>query len=254
VLKTHLLGSGASVGQRRFAAAPCCVPCCRCSAAATPAGAATPPSLPPVAASLLPPCPHHATSPQHLENRPASVAPQQAHACCEGYFCPPQLTCMMPCPFGAYCPRWVSPVWVDGWPGSSACTKHSSACACQTNLPQTVLLPSHLMLAAPLAMPSFSILPAGLGLLPLPTRIVGTAMPAGAPPTLTRSALTWAVAAPTRQGGAHSLVKCCRVRCKAAQGRLLFLMPWQLAGWWDKDSSSTCRPVYGPERRQGRQT
>lgn len=42
---------------------------------------------------------------QRLENRPASVAPQDAHACCEGFFCPSQLTCMMPCPLGSYCPR-----------------------------------------------------------------------------------------------------------------------------------------------------
>lgn len=28
-----------------------------------------------------------------------------AHPCCEGYFCPPMLSCMMPCPLGAYCPR-----------------------------------------------------------------------------------------------------------------------------------------------------
>jgi hypothetical protein len=27
------------------------------------------------------------------------------HACCNGYFCPIMLTCMMPCPLGAYCPR-----------------------------------------------------------------------------------------------------------------------------------------------------
>lgn len=40
-----------------------------------------------------------------LENRPAALAPQQAHACCEGFFCPPELTCMMPCPLGSYCPR-----------------------------------------------------------------------------------------------------------------------------------------------------
>lgn len=42
---------------------------------------------------------------QRLENRPASVLPQQAHPCCDGYFCPPQLTCMLPCPLGSYCPR-----------------------------------------------------------------------------------------------------------------------------------------------------
>ena len=29
----------------------------------------------------------------------------EAHACCPGYFCPPMLTCMMPCPLGSYCPR-----------------------------------------------------------------------------------------------------------------------------------------------------
>ena len=38
-------------------------------------------------------------------NRPTPQAPQQPHACCDGYFCPSQLTCMVPCPRGAYCPR-----------------------------------------------------------------------------------------------------------------------------------------------------
>ena len=28
-----------------------------------------------------------------------------AQACCPGYFCPPMLTCMLPCPLGAFCPR-----------------------------------------------------------------------------------------------------------------------------------------------------
>lgn len=27
------------------------------------------------------------------------------HACCPGYFCPPILTCMIPCPLGASCQR-----------------------------------------------------------------------------------------------------------------------------------------------------
>lgn len=30
---------------------------------------------------------------------------QEPHPCCDGYFCPPALTCMMPCPLGAYCIR-----------------------------------------------------------------------------------------------------------------------------------------------------
>jgi hypothetical protein len=30
---------------------------------------------------------------------------QEPHPCCDGYFCPPALTCMMPCPLGAYCRR-----------------------------------------------------------------------------------------------------------------------------------------------------
>ena len=30
----------------------------------------------------------------------------QPHACCPGYFCPPMLTCLLPCPYGAYCPRY----------------------------------------------------------------------------------------------------------------------------------------------------
>ncbi|KAL4449383.1 hypothetical protein ABPG77_007027 [Micractinium sp. CCAP 211/92] len=41
----------------------------------------------------------------NLENRPSTLVPQQAHACCEGFFCPPELTCMVPCPLGSYCPR-----------------------------------------------------------------------------------------------------------------------------------------------------
>lgn len=40
-----------------------------------------------------------------LENRVASVVPQEPVACCEGYFCPAQLSCMVPCPLGAFCPR-----------------------------------------------------------------------------------------------------------------------------------------------------
>lgn len=32
-------------------------------------------------------------------------AMQEPHPCCDGYFCPPALTCMMPCPLGAYCRR-----------------------------------------------------------------------------------------------------------------------------------------------------
>lgn len=27
------------------------------------------------------------------------------HACCPGYMCPSMLTCIIPCPLGAYCPR-----------------------------------------------------------------------------------------------------------------------------------------------------
>lgn len=30
----------------------------------------------------------------------------QPHACCDGFFCPAALTCMMPCPLGAICSRW----------------------------------------------------------------------------------------------------------------------------------------------------
>ncbi|KAF6254331.1 hypothetical protein COO60DRAFT_1703369 [Scenedesmus sp. NREL 46B-D3] len=33
---------------------------------------------------------------------PSTVKP---HACCPGYFCPAMLTCMLPCPYGAICPR-----------------------------------------------------------------------------------------------------------------------------------------------------
>ncbi|KAK9813958.1 hypothetical protein WJX73_006860 [Symbiochloris irregularis] len=42
----------------------------------------------------------------------------EAMACCPGYFCPPMLTCMMPCPLGAFCPRAVPRPppwrWVEG--------------------------------------------------------------------------------------------------------------------------------------------
>jgi hypothetical protein len=31
----------------------------------------------------------------------------EPYACCPGYFCPVMLTCMMPCPYGSYCPRYV---------------------------------------------------------------------------------------------------------------------------------------------------
>ena len=33
---------------------------------------------------------------------------QQPHPCCDGYFCPPALTCMLPCPLGAFCRRYAS--------------------------------------------------------------------------------------------------------------------------------------------------
>lgn len=36
------------------------------------------------------------------------------HACCPGYFCPAMLTCMLPCPLGAYCPR--------AWPADGPAT------------------------------------------------------------------------------------------------------------------------------------
>lgn len=35
---------------------------------------------------------------------------QEPHPCCNGYFCPPALTCMMPCPLGAFCSRWPSAI------------------------------------------------------------------------------------------------------------------------------------------------
>jgi hypothetical protein len=40
-----------------------------------------------------------------LHNRPAAAVEEAPHACCEGYFCPSMLTCMIPCPLGGYCPR-----------------------------------------------------------------------------------------------------------------------------------------------------
>ncbi|KAI3981701.1 hypothetical protein MKX01_020644 [Papaver californicum] len=36
---------------------------------------------------------------QHVPSRTSDCQP-----CCEGFFCPQGLTCMMPCPLGAYCP------------------------------------------------------------------------------------------------------------------------------------------------------
>jgi hypothetical protein len=49
---------------------------------------------------------------ERWENRRLPVVDQRAHACCEGYFCPPQLTCMIPCPLGSYCPRQVADAWL----------------------------------------------------------------------------------------------------------------------------------------------
>ncbi|GMH13309.1 hypothetical protein Nepgr_015150 [Nepenthes gracilis] len=42
---------------------------------------------------------------QNSEKIPSRTVSCQA--CCEGFFCPQGLTCMMPCPLGAYCPRAV---------------------------------------------------------------------------------------------------------------------------------------------------
>ncbi len=41
------------------------------------------------------------------DNILAPVGAPRPHACCEGYFCPAQLTCMVPCPTGSYCPRYA---------------------------------------------------------------------------------------------------------------------------------------------------
>lgn len=50
-----------------------------------------------------------ACSPGFFDAAPVRGAqPQQPHACCDGYFCPAELTCMIPCPIGAYCPRYKS--------------------------------------------------------------------------------------------------------------------------------------------------
>lgn len=68
-----------------------------------------------------------------------ALADQRPHACCPGYFCPPELTCMMPCPTGAYCPRWVGAAfvvctgaWVGGRAGSpcQCISSHGTWCAC----------------------------------------------------------------------------------------------------------------------------
>ncbi|PSC68046.1 ABC transporter G family member 28-like [Micractinium conductrix] len=46
----------------------------------------------------------------NLDNRPGAGAPQQPHACCAGFFCPSELTCMIPCPMGSFCPlAWPAP-------------------------------------------------------------------------------------------------------------------------------------------------
>ncbi|EPS63988.1 hypothetical protein M569_10794, partial [Genlisea aurea] len=39
---------------------------------------------------------------QNSENAPARTL--QCASCCEGFFCPYGITCMMPCPLGSYCP------------------------------------------------------------------------------------------------------------------------------------------------------
>ncbi|GAB4817511.1 hypothetical protein N2152v2_004557 [Parachlorella kessleri] len=50
-----------------------------------------------------------------IRNRPGPVAEEEPHACCEGYFCPSMLTCMIPCPLGAYCPRAWPALPPDGY-------------------------------------------------------------------------------------------------------------------------------------------
>lgn len=40
-----------------------------------------------------------------LDVNPLAPSLAKPHACCPGYFCPAMLTCMLPCPYGAICPR-----------------------------------------------------------------------------------------------------------------------------------------------------
>jgi hypothetical protein len=40
-----------------------------------------------------------------LDINPLAPSVVKPHACCPGYFCPAMLMCMLPCPYGAICPR-----------------------------------------------------------------------------------------------------------------------------------------------------
>ena len=113
--------------------------------------------------------------------------PQRPHTCCEGFFCPAELTCMIPCPIGAYCPRWVAPE-----PGRLA----TIVCCCAYWLRATHPLPA----AAKLADVCCPMLPAAAGPgLHRPLMLTRhMAMHSGVLHTPTRSDLIWVAVAPTR--------------------------------------------------------
>ncbi|GJN12121.1 hypothetical protein PR202_ga30373 [Eleusine coracana subsp. coracana] len=44
-------------------------------------------------------------APSKSDDNTIPLRSSNCHACCEGFFCPRGLTCMLPCPLGSYCPR-----------------------------------------------------------------------------------------------------------------------------------------------------
>ncbi|CAN6271010.1 unnamed protein product [Urochloa humidicola] len=43
--------------------------------------------------------------PRNRDSNKIPLRSRNCQACCEGFFCPRGLTCMLPCPLGSYCPR-----------------------------------------------------------------------------------------------------------------------------------------------------
>ncbi|CAN6234415.1 unnamed protein product [Urochloa humidicola] len=43
--------------------------------------------------------------PRNRDRNSIPLRRRNCQACCEGFFCPRGLTCMLPCPLGSYCPR-----------------------------------------------------------------------------------------------------------------------------------------------------